>query len=76
MIKVIKELELSDFKAWSGGACVLENSIDNGTYDELSDYIQDYINSKMEDNIDGTELNDILWFDDQVQKIVYGNMND
>ena len=63
MIKVMKEINIEDFEAWSGGKDTLDRIIEEGKEKEFEDYISDLY----PDGIDETQLNDILWFDsDQV----------
>lgn len=61
MIKVMKEINIEDFEAWSGGEDTLNRIIEEGKTKEFEDYINDLYS----DGIDETQLNDILWFDSQ-----------
>ena len=61
MIKVMKEINIEDFEAWSGGEDTLDRIIEEGKTEEF----EDYINESYPDGIDETHLNDILRFDSQ-----------
>ena len=58
MIKITEEIDLINFKAWSGG---------KDTLDDLSssdiEKLQDVIESAYPDGMTDTQLNDLLWFE-------------
>lgn len=59
MFKVQKEINLVEFKAWSGAVSRLEKIIDYDMVDEATDYIM----AVLGDTFTETELNDFLWFE-------------
>lgn len=54
-----QEIELAEFKAWSGAVSVLEQIIELDIMEEASAYIIECLGNEFTD----TELNDLLWFD-------------
>lgn len=71
MIYSVKEiLDIYDLKnaSWSGAVDTIQFLIDLDNYDlqrEFVNYLNDYIQESYNGNIDKTELNDLLWFEDQ-----------
>ena len=60
-MKITSEMSLRDFEAWSGAKDTLNKLIELDKCDELEFILDDlYPNGLTE-----TELNDILWFDDE-----------
>ena len=60
-MKITSEMSLKNFKAWSGAKDTLNKLIELNKCDELEFILNDlYPNGLTE-----TELNDILWFDDE-----------
>ena len=60
-MKITSEMSLKNFKAWSGAKDTLNKLIELDKCDELEFILDDlYPNGLTE-----TELNDILWFDDE-----------
>ena len=59
-VKVYYELDLENFKAWSGGLDTLEEVKSRDKLDELENLIGELY---FENGIGETELNDILWFE-------------
>ena len=60
-MKITSEISLKNFKAWSGAKDTLNKLIELDKCDELEFILDDlYPNGLTE-----TELNDILWFDDE-----------
>lgn len=58
-LEIKRELSsLKDFKAWSGGAEVLET-----LNDEEVNYLENYLQEVCTNGIDETGLNDFLWFE-------------
>ena len=57
-MKVIKEVWLNDFEAWSGA----EDTMDVLTSDQL-DTIECMLEDLYPDGIEETDLNDFLWFE-------------
>lgn len=65
-MKITKELDLSEFEAWSGGADTLEEL----TLEEM-DMLQNAIEDIYYDGLTETQLNDILWFEDEwIEEII------
>lgn len=71
MIYSVQEiLDIYDLKnaSWSGAVDTIQFLIDLDNYDlqrEFVNYLNDYIQENYNGNIDQTELNDLLWFEDQ-----------
>ena len=64
MIKIIHEIELVDFEAWSGGKAVLDNIKEYDKCDEIIEYIESLLTYEIEQGvITETWLNDFLWFE-------------
>lgn len=68
MIKEIRILEVNDFQelkdfCWSGALQTLEAIEEKGKEQELMDLINELIAINEEQAIDGTKLNDFIWFD-------------
>ena len=59
MIKIVKEINIGEFEAWSGGRDTLNKIEDHGKLDELQDLI-----ISINEEWTNTELNDFLWFED------------
>lgn len=65
-MKITKELDLSEFEAWSGGADTLKEL----TLEEM-DILQEVIEEVYPEGLTETQLNDILWFeDDWISEII------
>lgn len=60
MIKIVKEINICEFEAWSGAKDTLDNLDNCGKLDEL----QELIESMDYDSWTETELNDFLWFEE------------
>ena len=60
MVTIKQEISLYDFKAWSGGKYTLDNIIEADKIEEL-----DALLNECFEELTTTQLNDILWFDDQ-----------
>ena len=58
-MRIISEINLRDFEAWSGGETTLRNLTEREAV-ELEKIIEEYY----EDGLTETQLNDILWFED------------
>ena len=60
-MKVYEELNLKDFKAWSGAVETKERIISEGKEEEFEELIEElYPNG-----LSATELNDYLWFNNE-----------
>lgn len=59
-LKIIEEMSLGDFKAWSGGESRLATIKELDIVNEAEDYIIEMYGS---DVMDDATLNDILWFE-------------
>ena len=60
-MKISYELNLSTFKAWSGAVDTLDRIRREGKCEELESILEDCYPEGMTE----TELNDLLWFDDE-----------
>ena len=64
MIKIVHEIELVDFEAWSGGKDVLNTIKEHDRSLEIFETLEEYINMGNElEAITETWVNDFLWFD-------------
>lgn len=62
MIMIIKkEMGLREFNTWSGATDTKDVILNNGKEDEFDDWISEMYSEGLTD----TELNDILWFEDE-----------
>lgn len=60
-MKVFYELDLSTFKAWSGAVATLERIQRENKVGDLENLLEELY----QDGLDETQLNDILWFEDE-----------
>jgi hypothetical protein len=60
-MKVYQEISIRNFEAWSGAIATKDLIIKNNKEDEFDALIEELY----PDGIDETQLNDILWFDDE-----------
>ena len=60
-MKITSEISLKNFKAWSGAKDTLNKLIELDKCDELEFILEDLYPNGMTE----TQLNDILWFDDE-----------
>ena len=60
-MKITSEMSLKNFKAWSGAKDTLNKLIELDKCDELEFILDDLYPNGLTD----TQLNDILWFDDE-----------
>ena len=60
-MKITSEMSLKNFKAWSRAPDTLNNLIELDKCDELEFILDDLY----PDGLTDTQLNDILWFDDE-----------
>ena len=60
-MKITSEMNLRNFKAWSGAKDTLNKLIELDKCDELEFILDDLY----PDGLTDTQLNDILWFDDE-----------
>ena len=59
-MKVTTDLDLRSFKAWSGAIETQERIVNEGKEDDFDSLIEELY----PDGIDETQLNDILWFEE------------
>ena len=59
-MKLFKEESISSFEAWSGAKETQQRIIDENKEDEFDQLIEELY----PDGLDETQLNDILWFED------------
>ena len=63
MIRFVKEIELEDFEAWSGGLQVLNAIKEHDRGLEILEALEEYINMGEElERVTETWVNDFLWF--------------
>ena len=60
-MKITSEISLKNFKAWSGAKDTLNKLIELDKCEELEAVLEDIYPEGMTE----TQLNDILWFDDE-----------
>ena len=60
-MKITSEMSLKNFKAWSGAKDTLNKLIELDKCDDLEFILEDLYPNGLTD----TQLNDILWFDDE-----------
>ena len=60
-MKIISETALHSFKAWSGARDTQARIIEDGKADEFDSIIEDMY----PDGLTDTELNDLLWFEEE-----------
>ena len=60
-MKITSEMSLKNFKAWAGGKVTLNKLIELDKCEELEFILEDLYPNGLTD----TQLNDILWFDDE-----------
>ena len=60
-MKITSEMSLKNFKAWSGAKDTLNKLIELDKCDELEFILDDLY----PDGLTDTQLNDILWFEDE-----------
>ena len=72
----VTETDLQDFPAWSGGLQGLERAEALGLMDDLEDLINEYLEMIPLEETTDTTINDILWFDEAVQELLYPEEND
>ena len=58
-MKIVSEISLDNFEAWSGGRSTLSRVINEGKCDELEAMLEELYPDGMTD----TQLNDLLWFE-------------
>lgn len=59
-MKINYDLDLANFEAWSGGVDTLNRVIEEGKTEELEAILEELY----PDGMDETQLNDILWFEE------------
>ena len=59
-MKVTSEINLRDFDAWSGAVETKERIINEGKVEEFESLVEEMFENGLTD----TELNDLLWFDE------------
>ena len=60
-MKITSEMSLRNFKAWAGGKVTLNKLIELDKCDDLEFMLDDLY----PDGLTDTQLNDILWFEDE-----------
>ena len=62
-----KELDLKNFRAWSGGADTLELIKEQGLIEDVEIYLEEVFPVEMPTE---GELNDILWYDEYINDMI------
>ena len=60
-MKVIQEIGISEFEAWSGAVDTQQTIIDNNKESEFDSLIEELY----PDGLTDTQLNDLLWFEEE-----------
>lgn len=60
-MKVCKEISIENFEAWSGAKDTRQKIIESGKAEEFNQLIEELY----PDGLSETELNDILWFEEE-----------
>ena len=60
-MKVVNEISIADFNAWSGAIKTKETIVENCKVDDFDNMIEDLY----PDGLTDTQLNDLLWFDSE-----------
>jgi hypothetical protein len=60
-MKIYSEMNLEDFNAWSGAEVTKSTIIENNKEDEFNGLIEELY----PEGLSETQLNDILWFEDE-----------
>lgn len=60
-MKITMELSIREFNAWSGAVDTKNIIIESGKADEFDELIEEIY----PEGIEETQLNDLLWFDDE-----------
>ena len=60
-MKIVSDINIVDFKAWSGGKNTLDRVIKEGKCDVLESVLEDLYPNGMTD----TQLNNLLWFNNE-----------
>jgi hypothetical protein len=60
-MKIISELSIVNFQAWSGAIDTQKRIIDENKVNDFDSYIEELC----PDGLTDTQLNDILWFDSE-----------
>ena len=58
-MKIVQEISISDFNAWSGAVSTKDRIIDEGKESEFDAIIEELY----PDGLTDTDLNDLLWFE-------------
>lgn len=61
---------IMDFQAWGGGQDTLDSAREAGLEDELQELFEQ--NFDLDEPINEDDLNNWLWFDEEVNALVYG----
>lgn len=61
---------IMDFQAWAGGLDTLKSAEEAGLEDELQELFEQ--NFDLDEPINEDDLNNWLWFDEEVNALVYG----
>lgn len=62
--------DIMDFQAWAGGQQTLDLAKENGVEEELQELFE--ANFDLDEPINEDDLNNWLWFDEEVSELVCG----
>lgn len=60
-MRIYKDFEADTFEAWSGAVDTLDRILEEGKGEELEELLDEIF----PDGAEETEVNDLLWFDDE-----------
>ena len=60
-MKIYRELDLTRFEVWPGGVYTYDKIVEADKLDELENLLEELY----PDGIEETQLNDLLWFEDE-----------
>ena len=62
-MRIVTEISLEDFEAWSGARDTLDTLNEKGLTEQLESILDDMGDGEMEEGWSDTSLNDFLWFE-------------
>jgi hypothetical protein len=73
-MKVYRDIDsLEDFNFWSGAEDRIRHAKDTGKWDELNDYVVSLVEDVYPEGLSATDLNDLVWFDEEIDNMLYGD---
>lgn len=72
-MNVITEITaLEDFDAWNGGKARKDDAIYSGVAEKVWKYIEEVTNGQATEG----EINELLWFDETINDMIYNDLDD